>query len=124
MANRDDVKEETEPICVVEFLKGSTSFFAKLQCEHGGVQNYQSESFEEVLEQVTNDLQEESEARNNSREEIKEDTETICFVEFLKGPSSYVGKVQSELGGIRDYRSSSFDEVLRQVVDDLREEFE
>lgn len=50
--------------------------------------------------------------------------ESICNVEFFKGPTSYIAKVQSELGGVREYRSASFEEVLEQVIIDLQEEFE
>jgi hypothetical protein len=50
--------------------------------------------------------------------------ETLCNVEFLKSNSTYVARVQSDLGGVREYRSSSLDEVLEQVIIDLQEEFE
>jgi hypothetical protein len=124
MCGKADVKEDAEPVCVVEFMKGSSSFYARVQSEMGGVHDYRSSSFEEVLEQVVIDLQEEFESTSSSREEIKEDTESICIVEFLKGTNSFVAKVQSDLGGGREYRSTSFDEVLEQVVIDLQEEFE
>ena len=50
--------------------------------------------------------------------------ETLCNVEFLKDNSSYVARVQSDLGGVREYRSASLEEVLEQVIMDLQEEFE
>ena len=50
--------------------------------------------------------------------------ETLCNVEFLKGPKGYIAKVQSDLGGLREYRSESFEEVLEQVIIDIQEEFE
>jgi hypothetical protein len=50
--------------------------------------------------------------------------ESLCNVEFLKDASTYLARVQSELGGLREYRSSSFEEVLEQVIIDLQEEFE
>ncbi|MGD0056348.1 MAG: hypothetical protein ABSB83_00635 [Methanomassiliicoccales archaeon] len=50
--------------------------------------------------------------------------ETLCNVEFLKSNSTYVARVQSDLGGVREYRSSSLEEVLEQVIIDLQEEFE
>ena len=50
--------------------------------------------------------------------------ETLCNVEFLKGPKTFIARVQSELGGLREYRSESFEEVLEQVIIDLQEEFE
>lgn len=50
--------------------------------------------------------------------------ETLCNIEFLKSNSTYVARVQSDLGGVREYRSSSLEEVLEQVIIDLQEEFE
>lgn len=50
--------------------------------------------------------------------------ESLVSIEILKSSNSFVARVQSELGGMREYRSSSFEEVLEQVVMDLQEEFE
>jgi hypothetical protein len=50
--------------------------------------------------------------------------ESLVNVEFLKSSNNYIARIQSELGGMREYRSSSFEEVLEQVVIDLQEEFE
>jgi len=50
--------------------------------------------------------------------------EILCNVEFLKENASFVARVQSDLGGHREYRSSNLEEVLEQVIMDLQEEFE
>ena len=50
--------------------------------------------------------------------------ETLCNVEFLKGPKAFIARIQSDLGGMREYRSELFEEVLEQVIIDLQEEFE
>jgi Mg2+/Co2+ transporter CorC len=50
--------------------------------------------------------------------------ESIANVEVVRGPQGYVAKVQSELGGVREYRGSTFEAVLEQIVIDLQEEFE
>lgn len=50
--------------------------------------------------------------------------EPLVNVEILKSSNSFVARIQSELGGLREYRSNSFEEVLEQVVMDLQEEFE
>lgn len=50
--------------------------------------------------------------------------ESLCNVEFLKGPKAFIARVQSDLGGMREYRSESFEEVLEQIIIDLQEEFE
>ncbi len=50
--------------------------------------------------------------------------EVLCNVELVKENNDFVIKIQSDLGGIREYRSSSFEEVLEQLMQDLQEEFE
>ncbi|MCX8173732.1 MAG: hypothetical protein N3F63_03880 [Thermoplasmata archaeon] len=50
--------------------------------------------------------------------------EVICTVEFIKQANIYLARVQSEVGGVREYKSNSINEVLEQVVIDLQEEFE
>lgn len=50
--------------------------------------------------------------------------ESLCSIEFLKDANSYIARVQSELGGVREYKSNTFEEVLEQVIIDLQEEFE
>lgn len=50
--------------------------------------------------------------------------ESLCTVAFLKDSEMFIAKVQSDLGGVREYRSNSFEEVLEQVIIDLQEEFE
>ena len=50
--------------------------------------------------------------------------EVLCNVELVKENNDVVVKIQSDLGGIREYKSSQFEEVLEQLVQDLQEEFE
>ena len=50
--------------------------------------------------------------------------EPLCNVEFLKSNATFVARVQSDLGGVREYRSNSVEEILEQVIIALREEFE
>jgi hypothetical protein len=50
--------------------------------------------------------------------------ELLCSIEILKSANSYLAKVQSELGGLREYKSPAFEEVLEQVIIDIQEEFE
>lgn len=50
--------------------------------------------------------------------------ELLCNVEFLMSDATFLARVQSELGGLREYRSSSVEEILEQVIIDLQEEFE
>ena len=50
--------------------------------------------------------------------------EVLCNVELIKYNNDYIAKIQSDLGGLREYRSVNFEEVLDQLVMDLQEEFE
>ena len=50
--------------------------------------------------------------------------EPICSVEFLRDDVEFLAKIQSDLGGLREFRSPSIEEVLEQVLMELREEFE
>ena len=50
--------------------------------------------------------------------------EVLCSIEIIKENNDFVAKIQSDLGGIREYRSAYFEDVLDQLVIDLQEEFE
>lgn len=50
--------------------------------------------------------------------------EVLCNIELIKENNDFVVKIQSDLGGIREYRSQIFEDVLEQFVMDLQEEFE
>jgi lipoate-protein ligase A len=50
--------------------------------------------------------------------------ETICSVEFVRDADVFIARVQSELGGLREFRAGSIEEVLEQVILELQEEFE
>ena len=50
--------------------------------------------------------------------------ESLCNVEFVRDADAFIARVQSDLGGLREYRANSLEEVLEQVILDLQEEFE
>jgi len=50
--------------------------------------------------------------------------EILCNVELVKENNDFVVRIQSDLGGVREYKSMNFEEVLDQMVQDLQEEFE
>ena len=50
--------------------------------------------------------------------------ESLAAVEVIRESTGYIAKVQSELGGVREYRGNTFEQVLEQVIIDLQEEFE
>lgn len=50
--------------------------------------------------------------------------ELLCSIDIMKSANAYIAKIQSELGGMREYKSASFEEVLEQVMIDIQEEFE
>jgi len=50
--------------------------------------------------------------------------EALCNIKISKSFSHYTAKIQTELGGLREYRGKTFEGVLEQMVIDLQEEFE
>jgi len=50
--------------------------------------------------------------------------ESLCSIEIIRSANQFVARVQTELGGLREYRSRTFEEILEQLVIDLQEEFE
>ncbi|MFA5772480.1 MAG: hypothetical protein WC974_07100 [Thermoplasmata archaeon] len=50
--------------------------------------------------------------------------ESLCHIEILRRSNTFVIKVQTDVGGVREYRSGNFEEVLEQLMLDLQEEFE
>lgn len=50
--------------------------------------------------------------------------ETLCTIEFLMDKKTYIAKLHSDMGGLREYKSSTFDDLLSQVMIELQEEFE
>lgn len=49
--------------------------------------------------------------------------EALCHIEISEENSEIVAKVQSALGGLREFRSQSLEEVLRLITIELQEEF-
>lgn len=49
--------------------------------------------------------------------------ELICNIEFDKEDDSYLAKLRTEMGGLREYSGRTFEEVLNQVMMELEEEF-
>jgi len=50
--------------------------------------------------------------------------ELLCHIEVIKSNTEVIAKVQSDIGGPREYRSSNYEEVLEQLLLDLQEEFD
>ena len=50
--------------------------------------------------------------------------EPLCNITILKDDGDFTAKVQTELGGLREYAGESFEELLEQLFLDLQEEFE
>jgi hypothetical protein len=50
--------------------------------------------------------------------------EVLCSIEITKENNDFVAKIQSDLGGNREYRSRSYEDIIEQFVADLQEEFE
>jgi len=58
------------------------------------------------------------------REAVMPMEESLCSIEISRSANQFVARVQTELGGLREYRSRTFEEILEQLVIDLQEEFE
>ena len=58
----------------------------------------------------------------DQRGEIME--ESLCSIEILKSADSFLARIQTDLGGVREVKSTTFEGVLEQVVLDLQEEFD
>ena len=50
--------------------------------------------------------------------------EPICHIEISKEGNKILVRVQTDLGGVREFRDESLETVLRQVSVDLQEEFD
>ena len=50
--------------------------------------------------------------------------EQLCNIQIAKDSNKFVVKVQTELGGLREYKAKTFEGLLQQLVIDLQEEFE
>ncbi len=49
--------------------------------------------------------------------------EALCHIEISEEDSEIIAKVQSALGGLREFRSQSLEEVLRLITIELQAEF-
>jgi hypothetical protein len=50
--------------------------------------------------------------------------EALCHIEISEDETEIVAKVQSELGGLREFRANTLEDVLRMVTIELQEEFD
>jgi hypothetical protein len=50
--------------------------------------------------------------------------EAICHIEISQDDDEIVAKLQSDLGGIREFRSPTFELTLKMIVNELQEELE
>ncbi len=50
--------------------------------------------------------------------------EVLCNVELVKDNNNFIARIQSDFGGMREYESTNFEEVLEQMTMDLQEEFD
>lgn len=49
--------------------------------------------------------------------------ETVCSLEFLSDGRSFIARLDTQRGGMREHRAPSFTDLLELVAEDLREEF-
>ena len=50
--------------------------------------------------------------------------EPICHIEISREGDDILARVQTDLGGVREFRDENLEVVLRQVSVDLQEEFD
>jgi len=50
--------------------------------------------------------------------------ESLVTIEIYRDENEVISKVQSDLGGIREYRGANYEEMLKELLNDLLEEFE
>ncbi len=50
--------------------------------------------------------------------------EALAHIEIVEDDGEYVAIVQSELGGLRQYRGRTLEDALRHLAIELREEFD
>ena len=55
------------------------------------------------------------------RDEFEE--QTVCSLEFLSDGRSFVARLDTTKGGMREHKAPSFTDLLELVAEDLREEF-
>lgn len=54
---------------------------------------------------------------------VLEEEETVCALEFLSDGRSFIARLDTMKGGMREHRAPSFMDLLELVAEDLREEF-
>ena len=50
--------------------------------------------------------------------------ESICRIELEIDDQTFIAKVQTDMGGPREYQSKRFDRLLTQLMTELQAEFE
>lgn len=50
--------------------------------------------------------------------------EEICHIEISKEDREIVAKLESDLGGIREFRAYNYEDLLKMVINELQEEFD
>ena len=50
--------------------------------------------------------------------------ERLCQIDFIRTESNITARLQSQLGGLREFTGDTFEEVLEQVYLELMDEFE
>ena len=48
----------------------------------------------------------------------------MCHIEISEDGSEFIAKVQSDLGGLREFRGNTLEDVLRLISIELQEEFD
>lgn len=50
--------------------------------------------------------------------------EVLCNIVLIKENNDFIARIQSDLGGVREYTSSNIEDVIEQFVMDVQDEFD
>ena len=50
--------------------------------------------------------------------------EFLCSIELVKDNNEFIARIQSDFGGVREYKSKEIESVIEQFVMDIQDEFE
>jgi hypothetical protein len=50
--------------------------------------------------------------------------ESLANIQIAKDSSRFIVKIQTDMGGLREYKAKTFEGILQQMLLDLQEEFD
>ncbi|MDC7950517.1 hypothetical protein PAA26_00150 [Methanomassiliicoccaceae archaeon COG_1] len=50
--------------------------------------------------------------------------DSLCNIELFKDNDDFIVRIQSDMGGKREFKSANFEDLLSQISNELQEEFD